>query len=192
MLTAAPPGDATTVASSANTVAPRRAESLPWLGAKLDVGVPDGLGVSVLIRPWSFLRFEAGVLENGFAPGIRGGLAFTPVHSWVTPVLALEAGHYFAGNANGIAKKVSGNPNFSSGFLNSVQYDFGNAHLGLEFGSFRRFVFFVHSGLTRVIAHDSSFAEGLQGQAGGGWTSGPATVHANSYSAKLGFILYLG
>jgi hypothetical protein len=162
------------------------------LGAQLDVGVPDGAGLSLVVRPWKWTRFEAGVLENGVSAGVRAGVTVMPWQWWVTPVLTGEAGYFFAGDGNHLVRLIGSNPNFSNAFLSSIQYDFLNAHLGLELGSPRRFLFTLHGGLTHLDLYDNSFAQGLQQASKSSWTGGTASVHLNIPSVKFGFVLYLG
>jgi hypothetical protein len=163
---------------------------LPWLGASVFVGAPDGAGVAVVVRPWRWLRVEAGALHNLVSPGVYGGVSGLLLPGWLTPSLTLEGGYYFPGNANGVVQLVR--PSFQSHFLDSVQYNFINAHLGLELGSPRRFTFFVHGGFTHVNASDNSFTAGLAQNTNMNWSGTAATASLNAVSGKLGFILYVG
>jgi hypothetical protein len=178
--------------------APARSDKLPGFGVQLDVGVPDGVGLSVLVRPFRFARFHAGVIENGASAGVRAGVTVMPWQWWITPVLTGEGGYYFAGDGNRLVRWIGSNPNFSNGFLDSVQYDFYNLHAGLEVGSPRRFLFMLHGGLTHIDLYDNSFSQGIQEAAqnsspsGSTWSGGSASVHLNTLSIKFGFILYIG
>jgi hypothetical protein len=164
---------------------------LPWLGAELFVGAPDGAGVAVVVRPWRWVRFQAGALHNGVSPGIHGGVTGLLLPGWATPSVTLEGGYYFPGNANGVAQLLV-RPNFESHFLDSVQYNFVNAHLGVELGSPRRFTVFLHAGYTHVNASDNSFTQGLEQNTNMSWSGSAATVSMSAVSGKLGFILYVG
>ena len=59
--------------------------------------------------------------------GVRAGATLLPFGSG--PSATLEAGHYFEGDANGLAQRFAG-PTFSSALLERVGYDYANAHLG--------------------------------------------------------------
>ena len=112
---------------------------LPSLGAMLDAGVPDGLGASAVYRPLYWLRLHLGVSTTTFSSGVRGGVTLVPLNFWISPSLTLEGGFLSEGDANGLVRTFSGNPQFSSTLLEKVSYAYGNAHLGVELGPPRRF-----------------------------------------------------
>jgi hypothetical protein len=191
-LSAAPSaGDGSPQQTNASVSRFPQADGLPLLGAELFVGVPDGVGVAIVARPKRWLRLGLGALDNGAAPGVFGGGTYLPFRGWVTPSATLEGGYYFSGNANGLAQRFAGS-GFQSAFLNSVQYGFVNAHVGVEMGRPRRFTFYLHGGVTYVHAQDNSFTQGLEQNTNMVWTGQPATVDVVGASAKLGFILYVG
>ena len=72
----------------------------------LDVGFPDGASASAVFRPYSWLRADLGGSYNLVSKGVRGGVSVVPFG--MGPSATLEAGHYFDGNANGIARNVVG------------------------------------------------------------------------------------
>lgn len=200
---AAPESDAPTVpapavaaaspapATRTVTAAPVKKPGMPWIGAKLDLGVPDGAGIAVVIRPWYFVRFEGGLLYNVLAPGIRAGVTLAPINFPIAPTLSVEAGHYFPVNANTVIQRITSQASFNTAFLNSVNYDFASAHLGLELGSPRRFVFFMQAGMTELWLHDASFGDGLK-SVDKSLSSGPLNVRVQTVTAKLGFTLFFG
>jgi hypothetical protein len=160
------------------------------VGLWVDAGVPDGAGVSLVFRPMSWLRLHAGATHNDVAPGIRGGVSFVPWSGIVTVSVTVEGGHYFEGNANSLARLVLGDAAFNSAYLQKVNYDYVNGHLGLEIGSQRRFVFFIHGGMSQVWGTVHSFEAGLQSSGGTSYTASPASVRALMPSAKVGFVLF--
>ncbi len=158
-------------------------------GVLLDAGVPDGAGVSLVLRPWRFLRLHAGVTTNLFSAGVRGGVSLVPFHFWVTPTLTLEGGYIPAGDANGLARIATGDETFNTPALDKVSYGFANAQLGLEVGPPRRFTFYLRAGL--------SYLDGNLGGLAGALSSADPTVESKDLhlrltmpSAKLGFIVY--
>jgi hypothetical protein len=167
-------------------------ERLAIGGLLLDAGVPDGLMLSAVVRPAWWVRLHAGAGTNSIGAGIRGGAALTPFGSG--PSLAVEAGHYFEGDANGLAQNFSGTSSEASAVLQRIGYDFANAHLGLEFGQ-ERVLFFIHGGVSymRTTVHDVGSA-----LAGDSATSEPTTITitkdptvvAVAPSAKVGLIAY--
>jgi hypothetical protein len=179
---------AATVESTAT--ADRPARESHRFAILVDAGVPDGFGLSLAFRPLRWVRLEVGVLENTVSPGIRGGATLIPFNFWITPTLTLEAGRYFSGNANGLAQKLSHNPSLNSPLLQDFNYEYGNAHLGLELGS-SRFAVYLHGGLTYLVSTVRNVQLALQ------QNTGDASIQAKdgkvTYrgpSAKLGFLIY--
>ena len=169
--------------------APKR---LPLLGLMVGAGVPDGATASATYRPFSWLRTEAGMSYNMISKGVRAGVSLLPFGSG--PSATLEAGHYFDGNANGIARSIAGAGFHDSAILQRVGYDFANAHLGLDFGT-RRVVFFVHGCMSYIRAQVHNLNDQVAGSSSPGGTTvtfnQDPTVRVVTPSAKLGFIFYI-
>lgn len=183
--------DAAVVLSSAPApVAESAPRTLPIWGVMLGAGVPDGATGTAVFRPYSWLRAEAGGAYNMISKGVLAGVSVLPFGAG--PSATLEGGHYFDGNANGIARTFAGAGFHDSALLQRVGYDFVNAHLGLDFGT-RRVVFFIHGGMSYVGARVHNATEAV------GSTSGSTTVSFNqdpsirifTPSAKLGLIFYI-
>ena len=130
-------------------LAARQAERWPLVGAMVDVGVPDGLIGSLVVRPWKCVRAYGGGGSNSVSKGWRGGLALIPFGSG--PSLSVEYGSYGQGDANGLVRSMAGNDWGGSPLLSKLEYSYANAHAGLEFGG-KYFTFFVHGGVSRVWA----------------------------------------
>ncbi len=179
------------LSSAAAVVTPK---PLPLLGVMMDAGLPDGANASLVFRPLSWLRAHGGGGYNMISKGIRAGATLLPFGSG--PSATLEAGHYFDGDANGVAQRFAGST-FSSKLLERVGYDYANAHLGLDFGS-RRVVFYLHGGMSYIRAQihnfDSVVASTASENGGNGSTEISVTkdpiVTAWAPSAKLGLIVY--
>lgn len=170
-----------------------KAPELPFGGLQLDIGVPDGLMLSAVVRPAWWARLHAGAGSNSLSPGIRAGAALTPFGSG--PSLALEAGHYFEGDANGLVEGITGAPSEAHAVLRRIGYDFANAHLGLEFGQ-ERVQFFVHGGITylRTTVHDVNAVINEDSTSQQSMTidiTKDPTVVAMVPSVKIGIIAYL-
>jgi len=183
--------DSLVIAAPAAPVSPKR---LPTFGAMVDVGVPDGLIASLAIRPWRWLRLSVGGGSNGFGWGWRTGISLLPFGAG--PSASFEYGRYQDGDANSLAKRVGFG---SSPLLERVGYEYVNAHLGLDFGS-RRFVFFVHGGITmlRGQIHNSNAslpAPSTSDTSASGTTQvvvpQDPTARAAGPSVKLGLIVYV-
>jgi hypothetical protein len=162
------------------------AERRPFLGVLLDVGAPEGAAASIAVRPWHWIRFHGGAMYNTVSTGVQGGVSLIPFYSWFTPALTFEAGRFFPGDANTMARRISGNATLNNPLLRHVGYDFGSAHLGLEIGSPRSMSFFLRGGLSYV----QSTISGLQEQIGGNVEASDLKLRGVIPSAKLGLILY--
>jgi hypothetical protein len=165
-------------------------DGLRHVGALLDAGLPDGLMAGVSYRPLEWLRLHAGAGTNGISPGVRAGALVVPFG--VGPSVALEAGHYFEGDANAVLATFGGSEYRDNSVAKRVGYDFVNAHLGLEVGV-ERFTFFLHGGASYVRAelHDVNDVLGASdGDTAVAFHGNPRIV-AWLPSVKLGFILYL-
>ena len=173
-------------------ITPKR---LPLLGVMMDAGLPDGANASLVLRPFSWLRAHGGGGYNMISTGVRAGATLLPFGAG--PSATIEVGHYFDGDANGLARRFAGST-FQSALLERVGYDYANAHLGLDFGS-RRVVFYIHGGMSYVRAQihnfDSVVASTASENGGNGSTEisvkQDPMVKAWFPSAKLGLIVYL-
>jgi hypothetical protein len=201
LLLAAPLGLAPLAASAdeVNTAAgpppPPVEYRLPVLGLKADAGLPDGLNAALVYRPWRWVRAEAGGSYNMISPGVRAGLTLIPF-GW-GPSGTLEAGHYFEGNANGIARKFAGADYKDSALLERIGYDYVNAHLGFEFGV-HRMTFFIHGGMSYIRGklHNADSVVQAETSALLGANSSVSVkqdpiIRAFLPSAKLGLIVYV-
>jgi hypothetical protein len=176
-----------------------KSDDLPWLGVMTDVGLPDGAQGSLVLRPWKALRFSVGGGTNMISKGVRAGVALLPFGRG--PALAIEAGHYFRGDANAPIQKFAG-PGFGGvDAINHFGYDYANAHLGLDFG-YRRVTFYIHGGMSYLSGTipkedlNSTFntSPSINGQNSSGLQvnfTKDAPFKAIGPSAKLGLIVYL-
>jgi hypothetical protein len=189
---AARAAEVTTAAEPAPPAEPAR---LPLLGLMADAGLPDGVNAALVLRPASWLRAEVGAGYNMISPGVRAGLTLIPF-GW-GPSATLEAGHYFDGNANGLARKFAGSDFKDSALLDRIGYDYANAHLGFELGQ-RRMTFYVHAGMSYVRAKLHNADSVLQAEAGSILGEGSTvsikkdpSVRGIVPSAKMGIIFYV-
>lgn len=195
VLTLALPARAEVTESVSTVGAVVTPKPLPLVGMMVDAGLPDGANASLVLRPFSWLRAHGGGGYNMISKGVRIGATLLPFGSG--PSATLEAGHYFDGDANGLAQRFAGS-SFASPLLERVGYDYANAHLGLDFGS-RRVTFYIHGGMSYVRADvhnlDSVVASTASMNGGNGSTeisiNKDPTVRAWFPSAKLGLIVYL-
>jgi len=125
---------------------PTQTKSLEY-GAMIDAGLPDGITASLIYRPDPQLRFHLGGSHNMISSGIRTGMTILMRRGWFSPSLSFEYGHYFAGDANPLLRRLTGDDSWQIPALQRVGYDFGNAHLGIELGS-KRVTFYLHVGMS--------------------------------------------
>lgn len=164
-------------------VEPVSAPRSGWVSLSLEAGFPAGGAASLTFRPWPWLRLNAAVLENVISPGVRAGVTLAPFHFAVAPTLTGEVGHYFKGDANGVAREVFGAGFIPNAGFSRFGYDFANAQLGLELGNPDRVVVFVRGGLSYVQTSLTGLVPSAQTQA--------LQLRLVAPSANLGVTVYL-
>ncbi|HKA88662.1 MAG TPA: hypothetical protein VKH36_06240 [Acidimicrobiia bacterium] len=169
---------------------PARAEDVRRFGLMLDAGVPDGANASLVFRPAGWFRVHAGGGTNLIAPGVRAGVSLMPL-----PGMSLnaEGGHYFRGDANGLARMLSGDGTVDVPALRDVGYDYANFHLGLEL-TFSWLTLYVHGGMSYLHGQVRNIGPTLNQSIGGDGmvtVSEDPTVHAWAASARVGLIVYV-
>jgi len=176
----------------------RRSEKWPTFGAMADVGVPDGMIASLVVRPWKWVRAYGGGGTNTVAKGWRGGLSLLPFGAG--PSLSAEYGSYAEGNANGLVGRLVQGGWEGSAILDKVGYDYANLHVGLDFGG-RYFTFFIHGGISRVwsTVHNMDSATHSNTSNSNSNVTGSTqivvnkdpTIVATGSSLKIGLIIFL-
>jgi hypothetical protein len=166
----------------------------PVIGVGADVGLPDGAMASLVLRPISPLRLSLAVGSNGAAPGFRAGVSLLPFGAG--PSIALEGGHYLAGNPDGPIKTVFGGMGQFASYVGKINYTFANAHAGIDVGR-RDFTFFAHAGLSYIRATLRDVVVPVDANQN---RDAPVTtvtfredpvLRMFTPSVKLGFVLYL-
>lgn len=186
------------IAALAATAATAYAEPLR-LGVSADVGVPDGGTASLSVQPLSLVRLQAGVSHNSVSPGVRAGITLLPLDTWIRPVLSLDVGHYWEGDANPMARRLSGDQTIDSPTLRRFHYDYANAQLGLELGK-RWGTFYMNAGISRIVSTPHDLDQEIMSDSSSSSSASTDTtvtfsedpkVTAWTPSARLGFIFYL-
>jgi len=161
------------------------------IGAMLDVGAPDGVGISAVVRPIEWLRFNAGLTTNTLSFGVRGGISLVPLSTFIAPSLNADFGHYFDTSYNDLVDKLGGIPLQSDVKVEDIGFNYAGASLGLEIGKPDSFHVYLRAGFAsgKLTIND---AERLLRDVTGDpdITSGPLTIRFTSPSIKLGFLLY--
>ncbi|MDY7227268.1 autotransporter outer membrane beta-barrel domain-containing protein [Hyalangium rubrum] len=161
------------------------------LGAMLDVGAPDGVGVSAVVRPIEWLRLNAGLTTNTLSVGVRGGISLVPLSTFIAPSLNADVGHYFDANYNELVDRLGGIPLRTQVPIDEVGFNYVGASVGLEIGKPERFSFFLRAGLTHgslTIDDAEALLQDVTGDPD--LTAKPLTIRFTSPSIKLGFLLY--
>jgi hypothetical protein len=184
-------GELTVVATATSPAVAKRL--LPRIGFMADVGLPDGVNGSLVFRPMRWIHAQVGGGYNLISSGVRGGVTLAPF-GW-GPSVTLEAGHYFDGNANGLAKQFAGASFKDNALLERIGYDYANAHLGFEIG-YRRVTFYVHGGMSYIRTSVHNVDSFIQSQSSASSSTEVSVkqdpiVRATVPSAKLGLIVYL-
>ena len=136
-------------------------------GAMFDIGVPDGTNLSFVYRPIDIARLHAGLGYNGVSPGLRIGGEYLPL-GW-GPSIGLAYGHFFEGDANGLAGMFGKPSEEASQVLDSVGYSFFALRAGMEFGG-DRFTFFGRGGVTWISSTIHDLDQVMQPEAGSNTT----------------------
>jgi hypothetical protein len=190
----APGADATAKQAAPAPVA--ASPSLPLIGLMTDIGIPDGVQGSLVLRPWKAVRFSVGGGYNMISKGVRAGVSILPFGRG--PSLTVEAGRFFDGDGNAAVRKVMGS--FEDvAILQRVGYDYANAHLGLDFG-YQRVTFYIHGGMsyltgkirdTNQLFQNDPAINGMNSSGLEVTVKQDPTFKAIGPSAKIGLIVYL-
>ncbi len=68
---------------------------------------------------------------------------------WISPTASVSYGRYAEGDANPLARRLSGDPSTHHPMLEKVGYQFADGYLGLQLGR-RRVAFQVEAGYSRI------------------------------------------
>jgi hypothetical protein len=177
------------VAQATPVDAPSEAPRARLLGAQLHAGFPDGFAASAVIRPFPWLRANAGLAHNVLAFGFQGGVTLIPFEWKVAPTLHLAAGKFFDAD---VRDELSGDyPDAFDPALRNFGYTFYSAQLGLEFGSHRSFLFFLRGGVAWMRS-DLDGVQGFQDSPGDPIVDvSDVRLRAAVPTASLGFIFYV-
>jgi hypothetical protein len=161
------------------------------IGAMLDVGAPDGVGISAVVRPIEWLRINAGLTTNTLSLGVRGGISLVPLSTFVAPSLNADFGHYFDTSYNDLVDKLGGIPLQANVPVEDIGFNYVGASLGLEIGKPETFSFYLRAGLAHGVLTINDAEKLLRDVTGDpDITAAPLTIRFTSPSIKLGFLLY--
>jgi len=137
---------------------------------------------------------NGGLAYNVAGFGYRGGITLAPGDWAVTPTLNIDAGRYLSGDYTRFATVTD--PNIRAA-LSRTTYTFATAQLGLEFGSQRRFSFYIRGGITYLFttasaADVTAIAQGNNGDPNNSFNTTAETKFSTlAPCASLGFNLFV-
>jgi hypothetical protein len=162
--------------------------SAPPIGIQLDVGVPDGIGASLVYTPGRYLRLLVGGLSNGVGAGVRAGAQLVAFPTSIfRPLLSVDAGWVFGGQLAWLPPLLD--DEVARKAISGMTVGFANVQLGFELGS-KHFAVTLRAGLSYVElrAPSQSYAAG-----------GASTLTLNGLSvtgfvpsARLGLLFSFG
>ncbi len=155
-------------------------------GMQFNAGAPGGAALSVVGRPWKFLRGDLGFAWNYLGFGVKGGVTLVPFQWAIVPTLGVEVGHFFDADASSLTTDAT-----AKLLLKSVGYTYLTGDIGVEFGPQNRFIFFVRVGMTYLSAPVKGVVDAFQANNANVRSAGDATVSYFGPSAKLGFVIYV-
>jgi hypothetical protein len=163
------------------------------IGIGIDGGAPGGGGATLLVRPFWWLRLNGGLAYNVAGFGYRGGITLAPGDWSVTPTLNLDAGRYLSGDYTKFVTVTD--PNVQA-LLSKTTYTFATAQLGLEFGSQRRFSFYLRGGVTYLYstlsgAAITAIAQGKSGDPNNTFRAADTKFSTLAPCASLGFNIFV-
>jgi hypothetical protein len=116
-----------------------------YVGLTFDLGMPDIIGLGVVVRPLWWLRLQAGANTDLFSGGLGGGVVFVPLKRRLSPAVSVDGGHVFAADTHGVPKAFGINVD-----AQIVSYDYGSLHAGLEWTVNRRVSLSARAGVSFI------------------------------------------
>lgn len=114
------------------------------VGGSVDLGLPSGLGVGVVVAPKvDWLHLGGSLRFNGISPGVEGSVVLSPIHYVVSPQFEFDAGAFFRENMPF---------NIDNDKFN-LQYNYANFMLGLALGNRDKTQFVLSGGAAYIDAN---------------------------------------
>ncbi len=175
------------------------------LGLAIDLGLPDGANLGLVVRPASWIRLHAAGGTNSVSVGFRGGATAIPHWFWhIGPSITLEGGYYRVGEVNVVLRTFFQVPDWMRDYAQQAGYAYYNLHLGLEFGR-GNVTGFIHAGGSYVdgtVRAPNPVCVQTSSTPCSGGTASPdqaqlvlgqdAKVRVYTLSAKAGIIVFFG
>ncbi|RKG65336.1 hypothetical protein D7W79_37980 [Corallococcus exercitus] len=169
-------------------------ERLAPFGLMLDAGMPEGAGLSGVLRPSPYLRLHFGGAHNGLRGALRAGVTLLPLRGKLSPSFSWEFGHAQAASTKTLNRRLADSTQLPASSMERVGYSYVSTHLGLEFNATRRLSFFVRGGASFMEMDvpslqklDEPFRDSLSPVETKSWM-----MRTLQPSAKLGFMFFFG
>ncbi|NOK14709.1 hypothetical protein [Corallococcus exercitus] len=169
-------------------------ERLAPFGLMLDAGMPEGAGLSGVLRPSPYLRLHFGGAHNGLRGALRAGVTLLPLRGKLSPSFSWEFGHAQAASTKTLNRRLADSTQLPTSSMERVGYSYVSTHLGLEFNATRRLSFFVRGGASFMEMDvpslqklDEPFRDSLSPVETKSWM-----MRTLQPSAKLGFAFFFG
>jgi hypothetical protein len=161
----------------------------------MDLGMPDGANLGLVLSPARWLRIEGALGTNSAALNYRGGLSFAPV-GW-GPSITLELGHCNLAEMNGVLRTFFSVANWVKPYVQEFGYTYFNAHLGFDVpvGNALLFLHVGYSYLAGTVRGSDPVVVGRNSDTTPNLTVTVAQdgdVHAHTLSGKLGVLYMFG
>lgn len=122
--------------------------SAPFVGVQIDLGLPDGIGASLVVTPGRFLRISVGGLSNGVGAGVRLGAELVAFPSSpFRPLLGVDGGYVFGGQGAWLPQLIDDAQVRNA--ITGLNVGFVDAQVGFELGS-KNVAFTLRGGLAYV------------------------------------------
>jgi hypothetical protein len=160
------------------------------LGLGIDLGVPDGVNLGLMLSPSDWLRLEASLGTNSASLGYRGGLSLVPV-GW-GPSFTFELGHCNLAAPTDTVRTFFSVPKWVEPYVQQLGYTYFNAHLGFDL-VYGRATVFIHGGYSYLMGTVRAPAPVVVDQSNTSVTlAEDGKVYAHTLSAKVGLIVMFG
>jgi len=160
------------------------------IGLGIDLGLPDGLNLGLMLLPSDWLRLEASLGTNSASLGYRGGLSLVPV-GW-GPSFTFELGHCNLAAPTDTVRAFFSVPKWVEPYVQQMGYTYFNAHLGFDM-VYGRATMFIHGGYTYLMGTVRSPAPVVVDNNNTSVTfAEDGKVYAHTLSAKIGLIVMFG
>jgi hypothetical protein len=133
---------------AATHAAPSSSSGRRFVGLGVDVGMPDGLLVGLVLLPSDWLRLQGAIGSNSASIAYRAGASFIPV-GW-GPSFTTEVGHCNLAATTSLLRSFFSVAQWMQPYVQQLGYTYVNAHLGFDY-PVGDVTLFLHGGYTYLM-----------------------------------------